>query len=155
METGNLKESLKKLESFCAYRERCEFEVREKLKVHGLKQTECEKIVETLKKAGFLDNARFAQAYASGKLRMKGWGKIKIREGLKKKHLPEHLITQALQSLDDEQYREIMRRVAEKKWKLLGRKSGPRTREKLFAFLFQRGFEKDLIYRLVGELTGE
>lgn len=78
-----------KAEAFCAYQERAQQELRDKLYEWGLHADEVEEIISELIVDNFLNEERFAIAYVSGKFRMKGWGKIKIKQGLKYKNVSE------------------------------------------------------------------
>jgi regulatory protein len=151
---GNIEytEVIEKLKSYCAYQERCEYEVLNKLNKTELNQLEIEKILASLKASGFLDNARFAEAFTSGKFKIKGWGKQKIRQGLKAKYLPEELIENALNSLDIDGYTQQLIDIANKKWHQLGLKKNQNTKQKLFRFLYGKGYESELINVVLGEL---
>lgn len=152
MFTQEYTETLEKLKSYCAYQERCESEILTKLKSTFLNPRESKKLIEELKKMSFIDNARFAEAYASGKFRIKGWGKQKIRTGLKAKQLSEELINNALDKLDFDEYSIRIKEIARKKWRLLGNKKDRNTRQKLFRFLYVKGYESELINKVLNDL---
>src|SRR5271155_4760919 len=84
--------ALLKAQKYCAYQERSQQEVRDKLYSYGLHRNQVEPIIAELITAGFLKEERFAIAFAGGKFRMKGWGKIKIKQALKFKKVPEKII---------------------------------------------------------------
>ena len=145
-------EALEKLKSYCAYQERCEFEVIKKLESFGTNKTDIIAIVSKLKQQNYLDNGRYAEAFASGKHKIKGWGKVKIRVALKAKRLPEELITKALEQLDQEVYSARLKELTQKKWRLLGDKKDRNTRQKLFRFLYGKGYESELVNRIISDL---
>lgn len=147
-------EALEKLKSYCAYQERCEFEVIKKLESLGIIDADALNIISDLKQQNYINNARFAEAFTSGKHRIKGWGKVKIRVALKAKRLPEELITEVLDQLDQEVYNERLNEVAKKKWRLLGDKKDRNTRQKLFRFLYSKGYESELINNVISKLQG-
>ena len=60
--------ALEKIKQYCAYQERCHSEVRNKLYGFGLNSEEIETIISTLIQENFLNEERFALAYAGGKL---------------------------------------------------------------------------------------
>ena len=93
----------------------------------------------------FLDDARFARAYAIGKLRIKYWGVNKIKQGLQLKHIDREVIQQAiLEMYDNEDYFGILQKVAQRKWQELQKEKDPWMRkQKLFRFLASRGFNYD------------
>ena len=96
----DFKTALQKAEAYCAYQERSQYEVRGKLISLGIYHQELEQIILNLLETNFLNEERFANAYARGKMRMKSWGKNKIKQGLKFKQVSPPLIKKALQNLN-------------------------------------------------------
>lgn len=139
------KQALAKAESFCAYQERSQKEVRTKLLELGMRGDELEEIISDLILHNFLNEERFAMNYASGKFNIKKWGRIKIKQGLKLKGVPEKLLQKALYSLDDDDYLKTLTDLAIKKAKLLNEKDPFKRKIKLMYYLQSRGFENDLI----------
>jgi regulatory protein len=141
----DLTQMLQKSEAFCAYQERCSFEVIEKLKRMGAEDGEVLQVLNSLIDNKFLDDVRFAHSYAVGKLRIKHWGVNKIKQGLQLKRLDRELIAQAVSDLyEQEDYFGILKEVAERKWLELIKEKDPWTRkQKLFRFLASRGFNYD------------
>ncbi len=134
-----------KAESYCAYQERSQQEVRDKLYEWGLYSTQVEQLISILIQDNFLNEERFALAFAQGKLRIKGWGRIKIKQALKFKRVPEKLIQKALKNLDYDEYEQKLIAVFQKKDRLLTEKDSFKRRYKLQQYLLSRGFESDLI----------
>src|SRR5690606_31629925 len=108
-------EAKRKAESYCAYQERAQQEVRNKLYEWGLHQEEVENIIVQLIEDNFLNEERFAKAYTLGKFRMKGWGKIKIKQHLKVKNVSEPLIRLALKEIKEEEYHKKIEETVKKK----------------------------------------
>ena len=138
-----------KAESFCAYQERSQSEIRDKLYEWGLHQQDVEQIIAELIENNFLNEERFALAYTLGKFRIKGWGKIKIKQGLKFKRVPDKLIQKSLQKIDPEDYLEKLRVLLKKKSATVAEKDPYKRRYKLMKYAAGRGFEKDLISDLL------
>ena len=138
-----------KAESFCAYQERSQHEIRTKLYEWGLHQRDVETIISKLIESNFLNEERFAVAYTLGKFRIKGWGKIKIKQGLKFKQVPEKLIQKSLQKIDNDDYIHKLKQVLDKKSPLVKEKDPYKRRYKLVQYAASRGFEKDLIFDLL------
>ena len=93
-----------KAESYCAYQERSQQEIRNKLYDWGLHQQDVEQIISELISENFLNEERFAMAYTLGKFRIKAWGKLKIKQGLRLKGVPEKLIAKSLNAIVGEDY---------------------------------------------------
>ncbi len=88
--------ALAKAEHYCAYQERSQQEVRDKLYEWGLYSNVVERVITELIAGNFLNEERFANAYTRGKFNQKGWGKNKIKQGLKFKRVSDPLIKKAL-----------------------------------------------------------
>ena len=88
MSTLGFNEILKRLEYFCAYQERCEFDVNEKITKLGVTSPEeNDKFLRLLKKENFLNQERFVSSYINGKVSIKKFGVNKIRLGLTQKQV--------------------------------------------------------------------
>ena len=94
--------ALLKLQSYCAYQERCHNEVMTKLRDLGVYGDKADEIVAQLITDNFLNEERFAVSYARGKFRIKRWGKIRIRQELKLRQIPEYSIKKAMAEIDAE-----------------------------------------------------
>jgi regulatory protein len=142
---------------YCAYQERSQSEVKDKLESMGLIPLVVDMIMVELIEGNFVNELRFAEEFARGKFRQKGWGKIKIREKLRQRKVSDQCISLALDSLDEDEYRQQMERLAE--WKMLqlsDKEKNPFVRkQKVIGFLFSRGFEYDLLRDVVDSLSGD
>ncbi|MDR6940712.1 regulatory protein RecX [Mucilaginibacter pocheonensis] len=141
----DVKVALAKAEHFCAYQERSQQEVRDKLYEWGLWPAAVEQIISELIEGNFLNEDRFAKAYAKGKFSQKAWGRIKIKQGLKLKRMPDVLIKKALLTIDADDYLTALTRVLEKKAAILSEKNAVKRRYKLQQYAMGRGYEADLI----------
>lgn len=137
---------------FCAYQERAQQEVRDKLYEYGLSKEEVEEIIAALIAENFLNEARFALQFAGGHFRIKGWGKLKISHALKQKRVSPYNIKKALQSIDPDAYQKTLEALALKKWNSLKGARGLSRMAKTQAFLYQRGFEPQLIQAVLQSL---
>ena len=85
-------QALQKLRHYCGYQERCHSEVKEKLYSLGVFKNEHDAIIATLIEEDYLNEERFAIAFAGGKFRVKQWGRVKIKYELKQKQVSEYSI---------------------------------------------------------------
>jgi regulatory protein len=153
--TYSPQDALAKAMSFCAYQERSRKEVRDKLYSFGLEDDdEVESLLDKLTKDNFLNEERFAKAFAGGKFRMKKWGRHKIRMELKAHGLPPELVRKGLEEIDPDDYESTLRDLAEKK-NAQEREADPLVRkQKLLRYLLGKGYEQDLAWDAVNGLEG-
>lgn len=135
-----------KAESYCAYQERAQQEVRDKLYDWGLYPDDVELIISELISENFLNEERFAKSFTLGKFRMKGWGKIKIKQHLKSKRVSDPLIKLALKEIDLDDYDAKLDEIIEKKRREFSSKLTIEEKAKLIRYVQSKGFESDLIY---------
>ncbi len=138
-----------KAESYCAYQERSQFEIRNKLYEWGLHQKDVEEIISELIELNFLNEERFALAYSLGKFRIKGWGKNKIRQGLKLKRIPDKLIIKSLKEINEDDYMLMLTKILKKKLNTISEKDPFKKRYLLSRFATSKGYESDLITDLL------
>ena len=139
------KVALAKAEHYCAYQDRAQQEVRDKLYEWGLWTDAVENIISQLITANYLNEERFAKAYVRGKFSQKAWGRIKIKQGLKLKKVSDVLIKKALLTIDGDDYLRTLQQVIAKKAALVNEKNDFKRRYKLQQYAMGRGFEADLI----------
>lgn len=150
MESLGFNEILKRLEYFCAYQERCEFDVLEKVKKLGLQNPEkTEMLIKRLQKDGFLDQKRFVNSYITGKVSIKKWGVNKIRAGLVQKRIEPVIIARGIMEIDAGLYQENLQALFEKKiLALKDYKTDYQQKSKVIRFLSGKGYSFEEIYRL-------
>jgi regulatory protein len=141
----DLREARAALERYCAVRERSIREVELKMRDMQLITVAQEEILVHLLQNNFLNERRYAQAFAEGHLRQTEWGKIKIAYALRQQGVADKTIQETLSALDETEYLEILHRVALKKWATLRERTRRERERKLFTFLQGKGFESALI----------
>lgn len=118
----------------------------------GLRTEEVEEIIGELIRDNFLNEERYALAFAGGKFRMKGWGKVKIRYELKQNGISDYCIRKALQSIDEEEYAQTLEKhVHFKSSSLKSEKNIFIKKNKIRNYLLQKGFEMELILELLNK----
>ena len=144
--------TLEKARKYCAYEERCQQQVRDKLYDWELHQKEVEQIISQLISEGFINEERFAKSFARGKFRIKKWGRVKIKYELKKHRISDYCIKSGLQEIDEKEYINTLQESAEKKSKLIKEKHPLKKKYKLMTFLVGKGFENDLVRGVVEKM---
>jgi regulatory protein len=142
-----------KIEKFCAYQERSHQQVKRKLQGYGLNGMDADILLVELMHANFLNEERFAMAYARGKFKIKGWGKAKIKQGLKREGVGEKLIQQALASLGMDDYLDTLNTLAAKKWPLIKGASHIEKVFKLKRYLLGKGYDFEAIDKAIAQVV--
>lgn len=138
-------EAKAKIEYFCAYQERCHSEVQSKLYDYGMDGEQVANLTADLIINNFLNEERFAEAFVSGKFRIKRWGKRKIILHLKQKNVSAYSINKAIKSIEEESYLEAINSLILKKYAEQTKGTKWEKRKKVTAFLISKGFEPDLV----------
>ncbi len=154
VKTYTLEEAKRKLEAYCAYQERCHKDVTTKLLEMRMIPEAIDIVIGHLLEHNFLNETRFAQAFARGKFRQKSWGRNRITRELKMRNISAYNLKLALQEIDNEEYLEVFDTLSRKRYKQLSKeKDKYRKRKKLADYLIYRGWEGDLVYERVKELV--
>ena len=142
-------ELLHKAASFCSISEHCVSEVEDKLTAWGVSTEDKQKIIDRLISEDFINEKRFCIYFVKDKFRFNKWGKIKISYAMKQKGLSNEQINNALSTIDDGEYEELLASIL--KTKLVGLKYEYEYEKqgKLFRFAQSRGFESNVIDRIL------
>jgi regulatory protein len=146
-------QALQKLRQYCAYQERSHAEVVQKLWDLGVSSKEHDEITSTLIEEDYLNEERFAKAFAGGKFRMKDWGRKKIYYALKEKKVSEYNIKIAMREIGEEDYEKTLLQLAEKKYELLKSEQYLVRKKKTMDYLMQKGFEPPMISNIMEKIT--
>jgi regulatory protein len=132
---------IQKLESFCAYRERCESEVRQKLYQLAVEDSDTDFYLNYLKENNFLNEERFVSAFARGKFNIKSWGKRKIMQELQSKRIDSKKIQQSINAIDEGAYFLRLQDILEKKIRRLKNKITLKRNKNLFSMLCKKAMK--------------
>jgi regulatory protein len=141
--------ALVKARASCAYQERCHQEMRDKLYEWGLHRKEVEEIISRLISEGFLNEERFARAFAGGKFRIKQWGKVKIRQELKLRKISEYSIRRGMEEISEKEYLKTLQSLLEKKRKTIRDNNELIVNRKLAAYAASKGYEPELVWEVL------
>lgn len=147
-----VEEAKRILEKYCAYQERCHQEVEKRLIDLGMIQEARELIILHLFQHDFINEERFAKAYANGKFNNNHWGKLKIKYGLTKKNISSYNIKTGLNEISDDAYLQRLKKLAQKKLALTKESNKYTLKAKAVQFLSSKGYESSLIYKVLDDL---
>jgi regulatory protein len=154
-ETKNIgtEAAFRKIKHYCAYQERAHAEVKQKLYGYGLYKNEVELLISNLIEENYLNEERFAIAFAGGKFRIKQWGKTKIKYELAQKQVSAYCIKKALASILEEDYEKTLTKLAAEKLKTLTGETNIFTKKsKLQNYLVGKGYEFNVVGKIVNAL---
>jgi len=142
----------RKLENYCVYQDRCHKEVEQKMWEFRLIPEARELILLSLMKDNFLNEERFAKSYARGKFRIKSWGKQRIVRELKFRDISAYNVKTALKEIEENEYLKTIYRITENRNAVITESNIYKRKKKLIDFLMRKGFENDLIFKVVAEV---
>ena len=149
--TYNIKETIEKIQSFCALQDRCQWEVENKMRKWGVKEDIIENILTDLILEKFIDENRFSESFCRGKFRIKRWGKVKIKNELILRKISFPCIQKGLEQIEDKEYYSVLKELYEKKKNSLKDKNQFIRKGKIAKYLEQKGFENNLIWELINK----
>ena len=136
---------LVKMQNWCAYQERSQFDVRRKLSEFQISIEDKENFIVKLIEENFINEERFALQFAKGKFSIKKWGRVKIRQELKQKKVSDYCIKKALEQIDDTTYLETLEYILTKKRATIKETNQLKLKFKLINYASSKGYELDLI----------
>ena len=150
MRLDKMKAAKLKAGNYCAYQERTQQEVRDKLYAIGLYSDEVEQVLTELITENYVNEERFAKSFAGGKFRLKQWGKKKIVYALKQRNISPYCIEQALKEISDEEYERVITQLVERKSNQLQGEIFI-VKNKIARYLVGKGFENELVWSIVNK----
>lgn len=139
------KEALNKLAALCSRAEHCTFDMQRKMELWGMDEDARQRVVDALVKGRFIDDERFARAFASDKVRYNKWGRRKVDQALYMKHISEDIRRRVLDGIDESSFTESLRPLLVAKMKSVRAGSDYEMSCKLIRFALGRGFELEEI----------
>ena len=130
-----------KMKHYCAYQERCQKEVEEKLRELKVDQDMADEILLSLIHENFVKEERYAKAIARGKFRINQWGKVKIKMLLRNSRITTNLIELAMQEIDSIEYQNTIKELYLKKFNSFVKETASVKKQKTIQYLIQKGFE--------------
>lgn len=123
----------------------CLDDVQKRLDRLDLTEDQRQEVLGRLLDEKYVDESRYAHAFANDKIRFSGWGRVKIGQALRQKHIPLTLISEALDEITDEECLDVLRPLLAAKRRSVRGSSTYEINGKLIRFALGRGFEYELI----------
>ena len=148
----DIKIAIERLKNYCALQDKCQWDVRQKMKEWGLLAISQNHILELLIQEKYVDDERYSRSFCRGKFKIKKWGKIKISNELKKKYISEVRIAKGLKEINDFEYQEELDNQYHKKKDTIKEKNHFIKKKKIATYLINRGYESNLVWDKLREL---
>lgn len=136
-------------ERYCSGAEHCCLEVRAMLERHKTEPDDINRVLQHLVKEGYIDESRYAQAFVHDKVRFAKWGRIKIAQALRQKHIPQFVADEALSSIDDDEYMAALKDVVQSRYRTVKGATGYERKMKTMKSVCGRGYEPPLVSRIL------
>lgn len=136
---------LNQLARYCAYQERCISEIKQKMKDLLVGESDQPTYLTWLAENNYLNEARFVELYVRSKLNQKNWGRNKIMFELKKRGIPDSMLNNAWNDIDEADYISQLTKILHKKKAELKTGTSQQKYQKCYAFALSKGYESSLI----------
>jgi len=146
------KEALNKIFRYCAYQERSHNEVKTKLFEYGLSSAEVDAIISHLITEGFLNEERYAKAFAGGKFRIMKWGRLKIQRELESSGVSPRNVARGLAEITTSEYSQTLLGLVKKKTNKVEDDNIYKKKNKVARFVIGKGYEPELVWEIVNDL---
>ncbi len=145
-----IKDAIYKAQSLCSRSEKCSFDVIKKLYDWKADRDDFDEIIESLIDDNYIDEERYAIAFAKDKFKFNKWGKIKITYVLRQKNIPSDFINNAIGNISDKDYYQTILNELEKKLKSINDTDSKKI--KLIRFASGKGYESDIIFKALKDI---
>lgn len=149
MNTMTEQEAYLRLAALCAQAEHCEYEMQEKMRRWEIADDALARVMQRLITERYVDDERFARAFANDKVKYNKWGRRKVEQAMWLKHIAEDIRQRVLDSIDDEEYIAILRPLLQQKRRSVKAHNDYELRQKLIKFAIGRGFTMDIIKQCI------
>lgn len=139
--------------ALCAGSEQAPADIRDKLAKWGLTAVEARQVLDQLISQGFIDEARYARAFVNDRFNFNGWGRVKIAHQLRLKGISGELIDEAVNAIDEENYRQRLIELLTAKWRTVKGREPRAAWAAMMRFAVSRGFEADIAADCVKQVT--
>ena len=143
---------IEKIQSYCLYQDRCVMEVKNKLYSFKVSSQLVENIVEYLIDNDYLNEERYTKMFIQGKLRIKKWGRIKLKYELRSKGIDIKTINEHINQINEEDYINYFNEFSTSKIKFLKGTKDQKKRSFINYFTY-RGWENNLIYQKLRDIS--
>ena len=143
---------MSKAQKFCAYRDRCVWEMELKLTEWGLVKRDIDDIIDELVETDFINEDRYLLSYTRGKFSNNSWGKNKIRHALRLKNITDEKVEWAIKKINDADYKKMASKLLTNKIEKLSRLEPRSRKSKAYYYMVSKGYEPQVFIPLLEKL---
>lgn len=143
---------LSKAASLCSGSEKCVADIQKKMEQWQVDPSIAKRVIETLIRERFIDHSRYTTFFVRDKFRFNKWGKRKIGFELSRKGIDKIIIEEAINTIADEEYLEVIEDILKVKNRQIRQKDIWQTKAALMRYGLSKGFETDVVNRAIGKL---
>ncbi|MBO4768009.1 MAG: RecX family transcriptional regulator, partial [Bacteroidales bacterium] len=144
--------AIERMRGICSRKECCRQEIAAKLE--KLEVEDVAGAVDLLCKEGFIDERRYARAFARDKSALQGWGSLKIKLALQRKGIEAEVISAALEEIDSEAATSKLESLLRAKLRTLRKEEDAATRRaKVLRYALGRGYGYDQINKVYNDIV--
>jgi regulatory protein len=147
-----MNEVLQNMKEWCSTQEVCILEAKTKMRKWNVSEADSDKVISSLMESGYIDEERYARAFANDKLLINKWGPQKVRQALKQKGIKETLISKAISEKNINQETVILELLS-KKIKSFKKLADEDIYAKLMRFGLSRGFDYSLVSKYAEQIV--
>ncbi|MDF0693359.1 regulatory protein RecX [Aquirufa ecclesiirivi] len=146
-------EVLQKLARYCAYQERCVWEIQVKMGSFAILPEDQATYLDWLEDNNYLNQERFAKLFVRSKFNQKSWGRNKIKFELKRLQVKDPLIQKALEELKELPYDARLESMLIEKFNQVKDPNEWSKKQKCYQYALRKGFEPDLISLYIQQIN--
>jgi len=118
---------------------------------YGLYASEVDDLISKLIVEGFLNEERFAKAFAGGKFRIKKWGRLKIQQELEMQGLTKRCVAIGLKEIDASDYRKALKLLIQKKSDQTSEQNPFKRKNLIARYVISKGYEPEMVWGMLKE----
>lgn len=146
---SNIAIAIERLKNYCSLEDKCQWHIEQKMKQWGLPKISQDQIIELLIKQNYIDEERYSKSFCRGKFKIKKWGRVKIKDELKKKNISELNIAKGLEEINNAEYHNELDKQYQKKKSTINEKNQFMKNKKIATFLITKGYESSLVWNKI------
>jgi regulatory protein len=145
----SVSEAFARYSALCARREYCQHDLADKMRRNGMQEQQIAEVLSALEHEDYVNDKRYCEAFVHDKMVFSHWGRVRIRMELRKRHLPSEIISSAMDTIDEDIYREQLLELLSNYGKTVRAQSDYERYNKMIRYACNHGYEYDIVVELM------